>query len=204
MLYVLSRLFCAVFFKILFRFQVKGRENIPKTGRCILASNHSSFLDPPALAVASHRVVHFMAREGLFALPILGALLSRINVFPVKKAGAGIEAIRWALKRLAAGEIVAIFPEGGRSPDGALRTAQLGVGLLSFKSKTNIVPVYIKGSNLALPVHAKFIKLKKITLHFGPPLILDEIVGNDVEKKEIYQEIADALMERINRLKESS
>lgn len=203
MLYALSRLLCVLFFKILFRFEVKGRENIPKTGGCILAINHLSFLDPPALAAASHRVLHFMAREGLFTLPILGKFLSLVNVFPIKRIGVGIEAIKEALRRLAKGEIVVIFPEGRRSFNGTLGSAKSGVGLLSFKSKVNIVPVYIKGSDLALPVHAKFIRLKKISLCFGPPLILDEIAGSGAKRKEVYLEITDAVMERIARLKEN-
>lgn len=219
MLYALTRLLCVLFFKILFRFEVKGRENIPKTGGCIVAINHLSFLDPPALAAASHRVLHFMAREGLFALPILGKFLPRVNVFPVKRAGLGIEAIKEALRLLTRGEIIVIFPEGRRKFNGVLGPAESGIGFLAFKSKASIIPAYIKGSDLALPVHAKFIRLKKINLYFGLPLTLDfvikrisqvypsgldEMLDSGAKRKEVYQEIADAVMERIAQLKENS
>ncbi len=220
MLYALVRLLGISLFKILFCFKVYGRENIPKKGGCILASNHLSFLDPVALAVASHRVLHFMTRDDLFTLPIFGKFISLLNTFPVKRGEVDIEVIKEALRRLAKGRVVALFPEGRRRFNGTLGPAELGVGFLAWRSKVKIIPAYIKGSDLALPQHAKFIRLKKVSVYFGKPLTLDPslkrnkvrlrrigldgIIDSSAEKKEVYQEIADGVMQSIAQLKQSS
>lgn len=204
MFYALSKILAALLFKLLFRFEVHGRENIPKRGGCILASNHVSFLDPVALVVACFRTLHFMARDDLFTLPILGKFLLRVNVFPLKKERVDIEAIKKALGKLTEDKIVALFPEGGRIFNGRLGSGELGVGLLAYKAKVKIIPAFVKGSDLALPQHAKFIRLKKIKVYFGKPLVLDDIINNSAEKKQIYQQTTDAVMQSITQLKEKA
>lgn len=201
MLYTLVRPLGILLFKILFSFKVQGKENIPRKGGFILASNHLSFLDPVALGVASHRVLHFMARDDLFTLRIFGKLISLLNAFPVKRGEVDIEAIKEALRRLAEGKVVALFPEGRRRFNGTFGPAELGVGFLACKGKVKIVPAYIEGSDLALPVHAKFIRLKKVSIYFGPPLSLGKIIDNNAERKEVYQEIANSVMKNIAQLK---
>ena len=106
MFYLIFRLIILLFFKILFRLKVYGRSNVPKEGAFILASNHSSYLDPPAVGVASPRVLHFMARHDLFNNWAFGMLIRALNAFPVKRGGIDPSAFKEAIERLKKGEVL--------------------------------------------------------------------------------------------------
>ncbi len=106
-----------------FRCRYHNPERVPATGPAILAANHCSYLDPPLIGAGLHRDLHYLAREDLFAVPVLGTLLDRVNVVPVDRAGGGAAGLRAIFNRLRAGQAILLFPEGTRSPDGALRPA---------------------------------------------------------------------------------
>ena len=121
MLYFIIRNLAKCLYKLLFRLQVSGQAHIPKQGGFILASNHASYLDPPALAAACPRIVSFLAKEGLFRNVFFGRFISSLNAFPIKTHSADFGALRLAIKELKAGKVLTIFPEGGRSLDGNLK-----------------------------------------------------------------------------------
>lgn len=202
MLYRILRLFAILFFKILFRVKVKGKENIPESGHFLIASNHISFLDPIAIGVSSPRPLNFMARDDLFNNRIFGWLLRNVNVFPVKRENReDISAIREALKRLRNGKGLVIFPEGRRGDSDKLGEGRVGAALLAYKSGALIIPAFIKGSDKALPRDAKFIRLEPISVTFGNSINIGEL-GLKGDKKEIYKEITEMVMEAISKLKE--
>ncbi|MFC2168188.1 lysophospholipid acyltransferase family protein [Acidobacteriota bacterium] len=192
-----------ILYKIFFRLQVIGRENIPLEGGFILASNHASFLDPPALAVASPRVLSFMALEGLFRIPLFGRFIASLNAIPVKSKSSDLKSLRQAISELSSGGVLNIFPEGIRSPNGELGKPLRGIGLLAVKADVPIVPAFIKGSNKALPVHSKLIRPKKIKVYFGRPFLPKEM-STQSSNKDLYQAIAARTMDEIKRLKEKS
>ena len=80
-LYKTTKYFALALVKIFFRLEVKGRDNIPRTGGFILASNHASYLDPIVLAAACPRVLNFMARHDLFVIPVFGAFIRAVGAF---------------------------------------------------------------------------------------------------------------------------
>lgn len=198
---MIVRFIARVLFKLLFRFQVSGQKNVPEKGGVILACNHISYLDPPALGAASPRVVSFMAKEELFRIAIFGGFIRRLNAVPLKTHSGDIGTLRWALRELQAGGVVTIFPEGERTADGQLGKPLKGVGLLAVKSGAPIVPAFIEGSNRALPLRAKFIRLKKVRLYFGRPFYSGEVSGQ-LKREDLYQAIAERTMAEIKRLKE--
>ena len=166
MLYVILRSLTVILSKLFFRLQAFGRKNVPSEGGFILASNHVSYLDPPVLGAACPRILFFMAKEGLFKIPLFGCLIANLNTFPVKTHSGDLRAIRRAIEELKAGRALAVFPEGGRTPNGRLGKPLPGIGLLAVKAAVAIVPAFIKGSNTALPLNAKFIRPKKIKVYF--------------------------------------
>lgn len=87
MFYSVLKIILRILFKIFLRLEVKGTENIPKTGPLVIASNHLSLLDPPVIGVAATRKVHFMAKQELF-VPVLGTIYKQLGAFPVKRGGA--------------------------------------------------------------------------------------------------------------------
>jgi 1-acyl-sn-glycerol-3-phosphate acyltransferase len=198
MLYFIIRLTAIILFKVLFRLQAFGRQYIPKKGGFILASNHVSYLDPPVLAAACPRVVHFLALEALFKISLFGRFIRALNAFPLRSASGSLRALRWAIEKLKNGRAVIIFPEGGRSPDARLAEPMRGVGLIAAKANVPIVPAFIAGSEKAMPMQTNRIYPRKIKVYFGKPILLREI--NVTEDS--YQAIAEKVMQEIRVLKE--
>ena len=201
MLYLIIRTLALILSKLLFRLQAFGQNNIPLKGGFILASNHTSYLDPPILAAACPRVLSFIAKEELFKNAFFGRFITAMNAFPLKTETADLKALRWAIGALKAGGAVAIFPEGGRTTDGELDEPLKGVGFIAAKANVPIIPVFIEGSNRALPVNSKFIRPKKIKVYFGQPIKLEEF-NLQAEDPDLYQRIAQRTMEKIRKLRE--
>jgi 1-acyl-sn-glycerol-3-phosphate acyltransferase len=200
MLYIIVRFVAFVLFKILFRLEIFGRENIPSQGRVILASNHVSYLDPPMVGASCPRIVSFLAKEGLFKNPLFGWFITHLNAFPIKTKSGDLRALRWAIRELKADRVIVIFPEGGRVEPGMTEEPRRGVGLLIAKTSAPVVPVFIKGAGEALPVHAKSIRLKKVKVYFGRPVRVEK-AGPGFNKRDFYHSLTLRVMDEIDRLR---
>jgi 1-acyl-sn-glycerol-3-phosphate acyltransferase len=161
---------------LLGRPRLEGLENVPRHGAFILASNHLSLADPPIVGWAAGyrtgRVIHFMAKEEMRRWPILGWLATQSGVFFVRRGEADRAAHRVALELLAAGRPIALFPEGTRSRNGVLASAQSGVALLAMRSGAPIVPVGISGTERIFPGRSRMPHRTRITVRIGRPLSL--------------------------------
>jgi len=195
MFYRIIRYIAYLFFKILFRLEVKNQDYIPEEGGVIIASNHSSYLDPPLIAVSLKRRPTFIAKSSLHRIPLLGPMIKAYSI-SVNRDMPGPSTIKDALKVLKNGGVLVIFPEGGRSADGSLMEFKRGVGLIASLADVPVVPVYIRGAGEALPVGARFPRLKKISIIFGRPLQKRSEENREVFEKRITQEI----FERIKSL----
>lgn len=129
----------------LVRFRPQGLGNIPEDGPFIIAANHIHALDPVIVAIIVPRPVSFMAKEEIMHSRFLGWLVKQLGSFPVKRGKADIQAIRQALKVLAAGQVLGIFPEGTRSKTGEMQAAFEGTALLAARAQVPIVPVALHG-----------------------------------------------------------
>ncbi|MEW6570866.1 MAG: lysophospholipid acyltransferase family protein [Nitrospirota bacterium] len=195
-LYILSKTICHIFFRTFNRLEVIGAENVPARGGVIVASNHASYLDPPLLGVALKRRPTYLAKEGLFTVPLLGTFIQMFSL-PVRRENPQPSAIKAVLRRLQEGELVVIFPEGGRSVDGSLQPAKRGIGVLIALSGAPVVPVFLKGTDRALPVNSKLPKPSKIKVVFGKPMLFDkEIAG-----KRLHEQMSTDIIEAIRDLK---
>jgi 1-acyl-sn-glycerol-3-phosphate acyltransferase len=177
-------------FKLILRVRIIGEENIPESGGVLLASNHASLADPPLVATSIRRPIHFFAKEELFRIPIFGWLIRQVNAFPVKRYEHDVGAFKRAQTLLENGQIVLLFPEGGRSASGALGRAKPGVGMLAYKTGAPVVPVYLDNSN-------QLAQFKKISVSFGKPMLPPQVMG----EKEFYQSFSDRVMDAIADLK---
>jgi 1-acyl-sn-glycerol-3-phosphate acyltransferase len=178
---------------------------VPATGPVILASNHSSFLDPPLVGAATKREINYLARESLFRFPVIGWLLRSVNAVPVDREGGGAAGLRAIFDRLLRGGAIILFPEGTRSPDGALQKAKSGIGLTVIKSEAPVVPVRVFGTFDAYSRHHSIPRPRKVAVRFGKQLdfaaLRDEAKTCSKQRlKEIYQEVADQLMSAIASL----
>ncbi len=192
-LYHFCRWILILIFKIFFGLKVSGTSNIPLGGGFILASNHTSILDPMILGAASSRELNFMAKEELFKIPFFGILLRNVGAFPLKREQSDVSAIKEAIRRLKNGNGLVVFPEGTRNKNKNNFQVQSGIGMLSSKAKCPILPAFISGADRAMPAGAKVIKPARIKVRFGRPLEFN----NDVP----YEHIANKVMAQILSLK---
>ncbi|MSU59548.1 MAG: 1-acyl-sn-glycerol-3-phosphate acyltransferase [Pedosphaera sp.] len=197
-------------FRLLYRFYFRWRvfhpERVPLTGPVILASNHSSFLDPPLVGAGLKRDINYLARESLFRFPGIGALLRSWNSVPVDRdGGGGASGLRAILDRLLAGGAIVLFPEGTRSRDGKLQPARSGIGLTVIKSTALVVPVRVFGTYEAFGRHVKFPLPRRVVVKYGQPMRFETLRAeakncSRARLKEIYQQVADEIMAEIAKL----
>ncbi len=202
MTYFISRLLYKALLKILFGFKVIGKENIPKKGPFIMASNHVSIADPAVVGVACHTAqLTFMAKKELFDIPVFGLWFRAVGCIPTERDFRNFGPVKKAVKRLKAGGVLGIFPEGTRSVDGQLKKLEPGIGLIALKSGAPIVPVYISGTQKALPKGKKFLRPCKVTAKIGKIVDISESTGLS-EKRKIYESIGEKVMDAILSLKD--
>lgn len=195
--------FCALIIRLIFHINgglyVEGKNNIPTEGGVIIASNHISYLDPPLVAAVLPRRATFMARRGLFNIPILGWFIKHY-AFPVDREKTLPSTIKEAVRRLKNNELLVIFPEGRRSETGELIEGKRGIGMIASLSKAAVVPTLIVGTDKALPIGAKWLKRTMVSIIFDKPLYFSTIKG---EGNNLYEIITQKIMTAIRELKKS-
>lgn len=147
-----------------------GKENVPDEGPVILACNHQSFLDPMIVGIGVRtRQTHYMARENLLKVPILGPFLKSMKVHPVKRGHVDPRALRKTLEILRAGDVILIFPEGTRTRDGGLGEFKAGVGAIAARTDAWIVPVCLAGTFDCWPRSQPIFRRGRVRLTYGKP-----------------------------------
>lgn len=199
MFYRFVRFCIKIYFKVFYRFKVYGVENLPP-GPAIIAPNHTSFYDPPIIAISCKEEVYFLARGTLFDHVLFGTLIRHLNAYPVTGTAQDLSSLKLICRLLKESKKVVIFPEGIRSSDGELSEIKSGIGMLSQRSMAPIVPTYIHGAYEVWNNTRKFPKLfGKISCVFGKPIYPSDFQGFD--KKEAQEKIALSIENAIAVLK---
>lgn len=175
-----------IIFKVFFRIKVSGRENLPKKGAAIVMSNHISNYDPPLLAAVFNRPLRFMAKKELFESPVMRFVLYLADAFPVDRDKRDIRAVKKALQVLKKGELLGLFPEGTRMPEGEPGDPKEGSVMLAVKSGVPIIPVGIKNVKTD----------GRITVNIGEAFTMDEFSKKRLSKEE-REKAADFIKEKI-------
>jgi 1-acyl-sn-glycerol-3-phosphate acyltransferase len=183
-----------------FRGEVVGTENIPKRGPFLIASSHTSYLDPPLVGCQVARQMRFFARKSLWNNSLASWWLDRVETIPVDRDSGDVGAIRRVLEALHEDRAVVLFPEGTRSPDGQLQKPKAGVGLMACKSGVPVVPCRIYGSFEAFGKGKKLPRFgTPVTVVFGAPIAAAEYDAAGAGK-ERYQIASQRIMDRIAAL----
>jgi 1-acyl-sn-glycerol-3-phosphate acyltransferase len=168
----------------LYRPTIEGKENVPREGGVIVASNHLSFIDSFAIPLAAPRQVRFLAKEEYWTGSGIGGALRKgfftaVGMVPVNRhsAPAAQESLDTALEVLKSGDAFGIYPEGTRSRDGKLYRGRTGVAWLALTAQVPVVPVGLIGTEDIQPVGASFPRLAKVTVRFGKPIGVEPYAG---------------------------
>lgn len=180
--------------------------NVPEEGPAILAANHLSVIDDAIIPYSVPRMVHFMGKAEYFTgKGIKGAFkkffFTSAGVFPVDRSGGssalgGLEAARTILDK---GELFGIHPEGTRSPDGRLYRGHTGVARLAYETGAPVIPIAIKGTNIAQPIGTVWPHKHHVSIEFGEPIAVEPIAADQLTHDEI-RGLTDRIMHAIQKM----
>lgn len=158
----------------------EGTENIPARGAAVLMANHSSFLDSILLEAFLPRHIWFMTKNSQYnAHPILYWFLPLARSFPVRRYSVDAQAVRNAVRVIAGGHVLGIFPEGERSWDGRMLPFKHGTMRLALALGKPVIPVGISGAYGLMPRWTHSISRAPVTVRIGAPIVLPRISGAD-------------------------
>jgi 1-acyl-sn-glycerol-3-phosphate acyltransferase len=205
LLYTIGKLTVAPALRLAFRPHVEGLEHIPATGGAIFAGNHLSVADELLLGTVVPRHLAFWAKSEYFkGTGVKGVfskfVLTGLGAIPVERAGgrAALSAFDAAIPVLKAGDLVAVYPEGTRSPDGRLYRGRTGAARLAVAAGVPIIPVGVTGTDKAQPIGARVPRpgRAEIGIRFGKPL---DFTGRSDDRTSL-REMTDELMAEIQKL----
>ncbi|HEY9497530.1 MAG TPA: lysophospholipid acyltransferase family protein [Terrimesophilobacter sp.] len=189
-----------------FRPWVTGEENIPRKGGAILASNHLSFIDSVFLPLVIERRVTFLAKSDYYtARGIKGwairNFLKAAGMLPIDRSGgkASEASLRTGLGVLSQGEVLGIYPEGTRSPDGKLYRGRTGVARMVLEGNVPVIPVAMIDTEKVMPIGRRIPKVRRIGIVIGAPLDFSRFDGMESDRF-ILRSITDEIMYELSHL----
>ena len=192
--------------KTVFRPWVTGLDNIPKKGGVILAINHLSFIDSVFLPLVLDRRIFFLAKSDYFTgRGIKGwatkAFMNGTGMLPIDRTGgkASEASLNTGLKVLHDGEVLGIYPEGTRSPDGKLYRGRTGVARMILEGNVPVVPVAMIDTEKIMPQGTTIPKVRRLGIVIGEPLDFSRFAGLESDRF-ILRSITDEIMYELNRL----
>jgi len=198
--WVLKTLILGPILRLLFRPWVEGEENIPTEGAAIFASNHLSFSDSIFLPLVVSRRVTFLAKSDYFTgRGVKGrataAFFKSAGQLSVDRSGgrAGQAAVNSGLKVLRRGELLGIYPEGTRSPDGRLYRGRSGVARMALQAGCPVLPVAMIGTDKAQPSGKRVPKIMRIGVRIGKPLDFSRYEGME-DDRFVLRSVTDEIM----------
>ncbi len=186
--------------KLAFRPWVEGLENIPAEGPAILASNHLSFSDSIFLPLVVPRRITFLAKADYFTGSGVKGKLTKgffagVGQVPIDRSGgkASEAALRTGLRILGEGNLLGLYPEGTRSPDGRLYRGKTGVARMALEAGVPVIPVAMINTDVVQPTGKKIPKLGRVGIRVGKPLDFSRYKGMEGDRF-VLRSITDEIM----------
>ena len=178
--------------RFLFRVKITGRENVPKQGGYVVCSNHVSLIDVFTLGASFPRQLRFLAKSELFRVPILSPVIRSLGAVSVDRGGSDVKAIKRSIEIVKNGELFSVFPQGHRYPktNPADTPIKNGIGMIAYRAKVPVVPVYIRTKNNHTTLFGK------TEIICGDPIMPEEL-GFTNGGKEEYTRAAEYIFDKI-------
>ncbi|MEY3405999.1 MAG: hypothetical protein RLZZ556_71 [Actinomycetota bacterium] len=204
--FLLKHIFLGPLLKVLFRPWVRGAERIPADGAAILASNHLSFSDSIFLPLMLRRPVVFLAKSEYFTGKGIKGTLSRwffkgTGQLPIDRSGgkASEAALNTGLKVLGQGQLLGIYPEGTRSPDGRLFRGRTGIARMVLEAKVPVFPVAMIDTEKVQPIGRKLPRIRRIGVVVGEPLDFSRFAGMEGDRL-VLRAVTDEIIYELMKL----
>jgi 1-acyl-sn-glycerol-3-phosphate acyltransferase len=192
--------------KAIFRPWIVGRRNVPKAGAAILASNHLSFADSVFLPLMIDRPVAFLAKSDYFTGRGIRGWLTRVFMkatgqLPIDRSGgkASEASLNTGLQVLGRGELLGIYPEGTRSPDGRLYRGRTGIARMALEAKVPVIPVIMVDTDSMMPIGRRMPRIVRVGVVIGEPLDFSRYAGMENDRY-ILRSVVDEIMIALQRL----
>jgi len=194
--------------KAIFRPWIVGRRNVPSDGGAILASNHLSFVDSVILPLMIDRPVAFLAKSDYFTGKGIKGWATRVffkgtGQLPIDRSGgkASEASLNTGLQVLGGGELLGIYPEGTRSPDGRLYRGRTGIARMALEAHVPVVPVVMVDTDTMMPIGQRLPNVVRVGVVIGEPLDFSRFEGMEGDRY-ILRSITDEIMVALQRLGE--
>ena len=204
--FLLKNIFLGPVLKVLFRPWIKGAEKIPTDGAAILASNHLSFSDSIFLPLMLRRPVVFLAKSEYFTGKGIKGTLSRwffkgTGQLPIDRSGgkASEAALNTGLGVLAQSQLLGIYPEGTRSPDGRLFRGRTGIARMVLEAKVPVFPVAMIDTEKVQPIGRKLPRIRRIGVVVGEPLDFSRFAGMEGDRL-VLRAVTDEIIYELMKL----
>jgi len=192
--------------KAIFRPWVVGRRNVPTSGAAILASNHLSFVDSVFLPLMIDRPVAFLAKSDYFTGRGIKGWATRLfmkatgQIAIDRSGGKASEAsLNTGLQVLGRGELLGIYPEGTRSPDGCLYRGRTGIARMALEAKVPVIPVIMVDTDTMMPIGTTLPRIVRVGVVIGEPLDFSRYAGMENDRY-ILRSVVDEIMVALQRL----
>jgi 1-acyl-sn-glycerol-3-phosphate acyltransferase len=192
--------------KVLFRPWVRGANKIPTDGAAILASNHLSFSDSIFLPLMLRRPVVFLAKSEYFTGKGIKGTLTRwffkgTSQLPIDRSGgkASEAALNTGLGVLAQSNLLGIYPEGTRSPDGRLFRGRTGIARMVLEAKVPVFPVAMIDTEKVQPIGRRFPRIRRIGVVVGEPLDFSRFAGMEGDRL-VLRAVTDEIIYELMKL----
>ena len=158
-LFLVTHVFYMIRFKLVYRLEVQGKENIPKDNNFLIAANHLSTLDPPLICGIMNRGVACMAKKELFKNPFMIWWLNWLGAFAVDRENVSVSTLKTVKAIKNTTWVLGIFPQGTRQLDGEIKNITKGFANIAKINKCGILPIGITGTEVArrIPFSGKIV-----------------------------------------------
>ena len=190
-IWVVGRATIGTAVKLLAPLRVYGADRVPPTGGLVVAANHFSWVDPPALGAASPRTLYFMAKVEAHRVPGLGQLMRSFGAFSVRRGESDRDAVRTMREIVAGGHALGMFAEGTRQRGGVPGVVMPGAAMVAINEEVPVIPVAIHGSQ-----HWRPGNFAPVSVAWGEPLTFEGVHRGGKG----YREASSQIEERINAL----
>lgn len=181
-----------MFFRLFFRIKITGMENVPKTGKLILCSNHKTSFDPIFYMAFFPRQPFFMGKNSAFENYLIASFLKRMGAFPVARGQHDEKAIKNALAILREEKVLGMFLEGKRVKENIKVQAKKGTGLIAMAANAPLIPAALI---------ADFTFFSKVRCKIGAPICLSNW-GTMEHSNDVYYKISNDVLNSIYKLVE--